>query len=210
MTVPVAAGFEVAVDADIFCARPERDSSGELRASCDIDAFGLDVIGPAETRAVSSDATDGRLDLRLFTTRAGQVELELNRSGTRYDGTALQVREAVDMECGRIGAGGASWDMPSLDPNMPYAVELYGADSDRNVELGCRLLDVDGRPLFSAAAIEWQIVEGADRAIVDDGGLFGGDASTGARVYVRVDTSGTIRLQARFGDMTREVELDAG
>lgn len=161
-------------------------------------------------RASSADDTDGRLDLRLFTTRAGSVQLELLRSGAAFDRTSFTVREAVDIECGRVGAAGASWDMRSLEPNEPYAVELYGADRDPNVELGCRLVDAAGLPLFSASAIEWQIIDGVDRATVDDGGLFGGDASTGARVYVRVDSAGTVRLRARFGELTREVELDAG
>lgn len=210
MTVPVAAGVEVAVDSEIYCARPERDSSGRLVADCDIAAFDVRASGAAEVRAVDRDASDGRLDVRVFTTRPGQVTLELLRSGASFDRIGMQVRDAVDIECGRVGGGGASWDMLSLDANVPYDVELFGADSDPQVELGCRLVDADGLPLFSGSAIWWEIVEGADLATVDDGGLFGTDGSTGARVYVHVDRSGTIRLRASFGDLSREVELNAG
>jgi hypothetical protein len=207
MSIPLAARVELAVDAEVLCARPERDSSGELVAECDLSRFDVGVAGAAELRAASQVPSAGRIDLRIFSTNPGQVALALRRDGAAYDRVMMEVREPADMRCGRVGAGGASWDMRSLTVSDSFSVELYGADSDPNVELGCVLLDASGLPLFSAAAIEWQIIEGADLSRVDDGGLFGEDASTGARVYVRFESSGTVRVEARFGAFTHQIEL---
>lgn len=211
MTVPVAAGIELSVDADVLCAHPRRDASGRTVTDCDLMGFDVDVTGAAEPRATSYAASEGRLDLRVFTTSPGVVDFDLRRSGAPYDHMTMEVREAVALECGKVGAGGASWDMRSLSLDASYAVELFGADAEEDVELGCRLLDENGAPLFSAAAIEWQVLEGADLVTIDDGGLFGGDASTGARIYVRLGSrSGTVRLEARFETLTRELELVLG
>ncbi len=210
MTVPVAARVELSVDSNIYCARPQRDSSGRLVSDCDLSAFGVTASGAAEMRSASADASAGRLDLRVFTTEEGQARLELAQSGSYFDSVGMEVREAVDIRCGAVGGGGASWDMDSLDTSGSYTVNLSGADRETKIELGCTLLDARGLPLFSAAAINWQIIEGADIAIIDDGGLFGGDASTGARVYVRPSDSGLIRVRAVFEDLTRELMIDAG
>jgi hypothetical protein len=209
MTVPVAAGIEVAVDAEVYCAIPERDSEGNLVADCSLADFSVALSGSGELRAASQDASAGRIDLRVFTTVPGEAAFEVTRSGRSFDRIGMQVREAASIDCGRVGAGGASWDMASLSRQPSHTVDLYGAEADDDVELGCRLLDADGLPLLSAAAIEWTIIEGADIATVDDGGLFGGDASTGARVYVHITRSGTIRLEARFGAFSQEVEIVA-
>jgi hypothetical protein len=210
MTVPVAARVELSVDAEVLCAIPERDSSGEYHADCDLSEFDVAIAGAAELRSQSQDASAGRIDLRVYATATGQAALVIRRSGGSFDRVMMEVREAADIQCGKVGADGASWDMHSLGTSESYAVELYGADADPEVELGCRLVDASGNPLFSAAAIEWQIIEGADNATVDDGGLFGTDASTGARVYVHVNRSGTVRLEAHFEGLTRQIELVAG
>lgn len=210
MTTPVAAGVEVAIDADIPCAVPRRSSTGGTVTDCELGVLALSVSGPIEDRGVSYDADQGRIDIRVVTVDPGEAALELREAGSLFDRVTFEVRDAVDLECGRVGTAGASWDMRSLRSDASYTVDFYGADREQNVELGCRLLDANGRPLFSGAAIEWQIVEGADLATVDDGGLFGGAASTGARVYVRLDRTGTIRLEARFGTLMRQIELIVG
>jgi hypothetical protein len=208
METPVAAGVRVSVDADVPCAVRRRDSRGEYRSDCSLEALDVAAAGAAELRDVSYDVGDARIDIEVLTVEAGEATLELRESdGTAFDRIAFEVREAAGLECGRVGAGGARWDMPSLDESGSYAVSRSGADRETDVELGCRLVDGRGLPLFSGSAIEWRIVEGADIADVDDGGLFGDDASTGARVYVRLEGRGTIRLTASFGDLSRELEL---
>jgi hypothetical protein len=207
MTTPVAAGVEVAVDADVPCARRRRDSAGRWVSDCDLEALSVSV-GGGELRDVSYDADEARIDIRLATLEPGEVSLELLEADDGlFDRITFDVREAAALECGRVGAAGASWDMESLRSDETYTVSSSGADRESNIELGCRLLDAGGAPLFSAAAIQWQIIEGADLATVDDGGLFGEDSASGARVYVRFDARGTIRLEARFGDLTRQLEV---
>ncbi|MGE0788481.1 MAG: hypothetical protein AB7S26_22590 [Sandaracinaceae bacterium] len=208
MGVPTALGSVVAVDGDVFCAHPRRDSStGRTVVDCDIDDFSVTVDGAGDDRSLSRDASAGRIDLEVDTIDVGDVTLSLTRDGSSFDRARFEVREAARMECGEVGSSGASWDMRGLRMSSSFSFETVGADRVTDAELGCRLLDAAGAPLLSGSAIEWTIIDGADIATIDDGGLFGDDATSGARVYVRFDGRGTIVVEARFMGMTSQIEL---
>lgn len=208
METPVAAGVELSVDADVPCAVRRRDSRGDYYSECPLESFDVSAAGVVEMRDVSYDVADARIDIEVFTLEPGEGVIELDEYDVGpFDRITFDVREAADIECGRVGESGAQWDMPSLDTSGSYTAQSSGADRESSVELGCRLLDERGLPLFSGSAIHWRILEGGDIANIDDGGLFGGNDSSGARIYVRIDVRGTIRLEARFGDMTRELEV---
>lgn len=206
MEVPVAAGVQISVDANVPCAERRRTSAGYV-SDCELLSFDAVASGAAEMRATDYDVNDARIDLEVLTVSAGEAAIELRRAdGTRFDRIAFEVRDAVDIECGWVGDR-AAWDMPTLDTTSSYTVSSSGADRATELELGCRLVDDRGLALFSSAAISWRIVEGAAISRIDDGGLFGGDTSTGARIYVRFEGRGDIRLQASFGELTREIAI---
>lgn len=208
METPVAAGVAVSVDAEVPCAAPRRSSSGSTRTDCRLTALEVGVGGPVTLLRTDYDVDDGRIDIEVATTAEGTASLELSEAdGRRFDRVTFDVREAADLECGQVGAGGAAWDMPGLVRNESFFVSSSGADRQSALELGCRLVDARGAPLFSAAAISWRIVEGPDSASIDDGGLFGEASASGARIYVRFSEPGTIRLAARFGDFARELTV---
>ncbi len=208
MEVPVAAGAQIAVDANVPCAERRRASGGGYTSDCDLASLDVVASGAAELRSTSYDPNDARIDIEVLTVGEGEGVLELLRADeSRFDRITFDVRAAVAMECGHVGSRGAAWDMPSLDGRTSYTVASSGADRVTELELGCRLLDDRGLPLFSAATISWRITEGADISRIDDGGLFGGDRSTGARIYAHFEGRGTIRLEATFGELTREIEI---
>ncbi|MCB9598390.1 MAG: hypothetical protein H6719_37095 [Sandaracinaceae bacterium] len=208
LEVPVASGVEVSLDANVPCAELRRTSSG-TRSDCDLHAYDVSTTGAGELRSTNYDTADARIDVELVTVGVGDAAVELREAdGALFDRVTLDVRDAVDIECGSVGPRGAAWDMPSLDTTSSYGVSTSGSGRVTQMELGCRLIDDRGLPLFSGASITWRITEGADVSRIDDGGLFGGDSSTGARIYVHFEGRGTIRLLATFGDLSREIVID--
>ncbi len=190
MTVPVAAGSDPHVDVHV-----DRREVNELSVR---------VTGPGSVFELDRDTQAERIDVDLEVDGPGTVEIELlDAAGDRFDASRLDVREAVDLECGVLEDGGADWEMSQL--TVTDSFEEVGTSGAPQVELGCRLLDANGEPLLSARAIEWTVLESQGDFTLGAGG-FGGPR--GARVYARFDRRGDgARVRASFGGLTRELAL---
>ena len=189
LDVPVAVGAAPRLDVFTDCCNPGR----------------LDVVavGDAEVVEQRADVEDRRIDAEVRVDGPGEIRLELRDDTEVIDTVTLEAREATSMECGVV-RGSADWQMSGLD-----IVEISTETPERRrVQLGCRLLDADGEPLLSVAAIRWRIVEGPEGASIDTGSSGDRRNVGGARIYFNVDTSGdTGLLEASYRDLSQTLEI---
>lgn len=200
LDVPVAAGASVHLVVDL----PDRHVA-ELTP--------VVTAGDATIGRLTRQPEDEYIAFDVLIATAGTVELAiLDPSGETVDGSRLEARDAVGLDCGRMPENvTVGYEMAALLPD-DHELTLSAASEESAPQLACLVTDAEGTPLLSADLVHWAVEDGPGLLRIQSELLdfLADDSADGARIWVSpmsTDAIGTAAITASMGDVTERFEV---